>query len=207
MKHQYVMRNLSLYLIFLVFSSNLQAQKNAPKDLFSFMVYEEEGDLNHDKKADRIIVEMDTTSATRPLRLRIFLSQPNNRALKQVVSSTKIIEAQYPTEKNGEHSEGTIPDFFVEDGDLQMVTDIRDIKSRYTFKFRNGNLELNHISRVAWIGENTTSHTEIDLLTGLQSEFDQKLGSDEILNKRKKQLKVATLPKIQDLTFSELEKY
>lgn len=205
MKHHYFMRNLSLYLIVILFSSNLQAQKTV-EDKFDVIAKEEMGDLNHDKKDDRIIVEMDTISETRPLRLRIFLSQPNSK-VERVVSSTKIIEAQYPTEKNGEHSDGTIPDFFVEDGNLQMLTDIRNFKSRYAFRFKNNNFELIHISRVIWDGKNTTSETEIDLLTGTKIEFNQELGSDQILNKRKTQLKVSILPKIQDLTYSDLEKY
>ena len=201
------MRNLFLYLILVLISSNLQAQKTVAKEKFDVIVKEEEGDLNHDKKNDRVIVEMDVVSDTRPLRLRIFLSQPNKKELQLAVSSTQIIESQYPTEKNGEHSEGTIPDFFIEDGNLQMMTDIRGFKSRYTFRFKNDSFELIKISRVIWDGKNTTSETEIDLLAGTKVEFDQELGSDQILNRRKATLKVSLLPKIQNLTFSDLEKY
>lgn len=201
------MRNLFLYLILVLLSSNLQAQKTVAKDKFDVIVKEEEGDLNHDKKNDRVIVEMDVVSDTRPLRLRIFLSQPNKKELQLAVSSTQLIESQYPTEKKGEHSEGTIPDFFIEDGNLQMLTDIRGFKSRYTFRFKNDSFELIKISRVIWDGKNTTSETEIDLLAGTKVEFDQELGSDQILNRRKATLKVSLLPKIQNLTFSDLEKY
>lgn len=201
------MRNLFLYLILVLISSNLQAQKTVAKDKFDVIVKEEEGDLNNDKKNDKVIVEMDVVSDTRPLRLRIFLSQPNKKELQLAVSSTQIIESQYPTEKNGEHSEGTIPDFFIEDGNLQMLTDIRGLKSRYTFRFKNDSFELIKISRVIWDGKNTTSETEIDLLAGTKVEFDQELGSDQILNRRKATLKVSLLPKIQNLTFSDLEKY
>lgn len=201
------MRNLFIYLILVLISSNLQAQKTVAKDKFDVIVKEEEGDLNHDKKNDRVIVEMDVVSDTRPLRLRIFLSQPNKKELQLAISSTQIIESQYPTEKNGEHSEGTIPDFFIEDGNLQMLTDIRGFKSRYTFRFKNDSFELIKISRVIWDGKNTTSETEIDLLAGTKVEFDQELGSDQILNRRKATLKVSLLPKIQNLTFSDLEKY
>ncbi|KFC18424.1 hypothetical protein [Epilithonimonas lactis] len=201
------MRNLFLYLILILLSSNLQAQKTVAKNKFDVIVKEEEGDLNNDKKNDKVIVEMDVVSDTRPLRLRVFLSQPNKKELQLAVSSTQIIESQYPTEKNGEHSEGTIPDFFIEDGNLQMLTDIRGFKSRYTFRFKNDSFELIKISRVIWDGKNTTSETEIDLLKGTKIEFDQELGSDEILNKRNTKKIIKPLPKITDLKFSDLEAF
>lgn len=201
------MNKISLYIIVIFLSTTFQLYAQKSKDNFDVIAKEEVGDLNKDKKNDRVLVQMDVKSDTRPLRLQIFLSQPNSKDLKLVVSSTKIIESQYPTEKKGEHSDGTIPDFFIEEGNLQMLTDKNDLKSRYTFRFKNGNFELIHISRVIWDGKNKTSETKIDLLTGTKIEFDQELGSDEILNKRKSQLKISTLPKIQDLKFSDLEKY
>ena len=203
------MRNLSLYIILSFFSAqiNLYSQTTISKDNYNYVVKEEEGDLNNDKKDDRVVVEMDLKDETRPLRLRIILSKSNSKTSKVAVSTTKLIESQYPTEKKGKVNGNPIPDFFIEDGNLQMLTDINDRKSRYTFRFKNDNFELINISRVIWDGKNTTSETEINLLTGTKTEFDQELGSDKILNKRKKQIKIATLPKIQDLKFSDLESY
>lgn len=201
------MKKNSLYIIIICLSATFQLHAQKIKDNFDVIAKEEVGDLNQDKKNDRVLVQMDVKSDTRPLRLQIFLSKPNNKDLKLAVSSTQIIESQYPTDKKGEHSDGTIPDFFIEEGNLQMLTDKNDLKSRYTFRFKNGNFELMHISRVIWDGKNKTSETKIDLLTGTKIEFDQMLGSDEILNKRKNQLKISVLPKIQDLKFSDLEKY
>lgn len=201
------MKKLSVYLLLLLSTTHLTAQKTVTKENYDYVVKEEEGDLNNDKKSDRVVVQMDVKAETRPLRLQIFLSQHNSKVYKRVVSSTKLIESQYPADKKGEHSAGTIPDFFIEEGNLQMLTDIYDLKSRYTFRFKNNNFELIKISRVIWDGKNKTSETEIDFLTGTKIEYDQELGSDKILTKRKKQFKTATLPKIQDLTFSDLEKY
>jgi hypothetical protein len=42
---------------------------------------------------------MDVKDDTRPLRVQIFLSQPNKK-LQLAVSSTKLIESQYPGNKN-----------------------------------------------------------------------------------------------------------
>lgn len=203
------MKNILSLLIFICLSAQvgLYAQKSIDKNNFDYVVREESGDLNNDKKQDRVVVEMDLKDETRPLRLQIFLSQPNSKIPKLAFSSTKIIESQYPKNKNGKHNGNTIPDFFIEDGNLQMLTDINNLKSQYTFKFQNGSFELIKIRRVIWDGKNKTSETEIDLIKGTKVEFDQELGSDKILNKRQKSVTFKTLPKLQDLTFSDLEKW
>lgn len=202
------MKKLLPHILFLLsFNTNGFSQSIKNQNTFTEVVAQEEGDLNNDKKPDKVIVEMDVKSGTRPLRVQIFLSQPNIKTPKLIVSSTKIIESQYPKNKKGQHNGNPIPDFFIEDGNLQMLTDINDLKSRYTFKFQNGNFELIKISRVIWDGKNKTSETEIDLLKGTKIEFDQELGSDKIFNKRQKSTKFKSLPKIQDLTFSQLETY
>lgn len=203
------MKKFSLYItvIFLSVQTDVYSQKSSDKHNFNYAVKEDEGELNNDQQNDKVIVEMDVKANERPFRLQIFLSQPKTKQLKLAVSSTKIIESMYPAEKKGEHNGNTIPDFFIENGVLQMVTDNKNRKSRYSFQFRNGNFELINISRVSWDGKNTTSEIEINLLAGTKIEFDQELGSDKILNKRKKSVKFATLPKIKDLIFSDLENY
>jgi len=202
------MKKLLPHILFLFsFNTSVFSQSIKNQDTFTEIVAQEEGDLNNDKKPDKVIVEMDVKSDTRPLRVQIFLSQPNIKTSKLIVSSTKIIESQYPKNRNGQHNGNPIPDFFIEDGNLQMLTDINDLKSRYTFKFQNGNFELIKISRVIWDGKNKTSETEIDLVKGIKIEFDQELGSDKILNKKQKSVKFKLLPKIQDLTFSQLKTY
>lgn len=201
------MKKLSLYIVLLLLlaTTNAYSQKTVSKDNYTSQVQKEEGDLNHDKQNDKVMVEMDLKDETRPLRLQIFLSQPDKK-LQMVVSSTKIIESQYPTNK-GEHNGNPIPDFFIEDGKLKMLTDINNRKSNYEFRLKQNNFELIKISRVLWDGKNKTFETEIDLIAKTKIEFEQELGSDEILNKRTTKIKVSSLPKIQDLSFSDLEQY
>lgn len=184
----------------------LHAQKNDPKGSFTALVQREVGDLNNDKHDDVVVLEMDVDDDTRPLRVQIFLSQPN-RKLQLAVSSTKILECEYPPYKNGEHNGNPIPDFFIEEGKLRMLTNIKDRKSCYEFRFRQNNFELIKISRVYWNGKNTTFETEIDLIAKTKIEFQQELGSDDIFHKTKKTIKINSLPKIQDLSFSDLEQY
>lgn len=193
-------------IFFLLMKTGLYSQKPVQKDHYTFLVQTEEGDLNKDKYNDRIVLAMDLEDETRPLRLQIFLTQPDHK-LKLAVSSTKLIESEYPKDKKGQHNGNTIPDFIIEDGNLKMLTDINSRKSIYEFRYKQNNFELIKISRVIWDGKNTTSETEIDLLTKTKVEFDQELGSDKILNRRKKNIKIDILPKIQDLSFSDLEKY
>ncbi|MDR2282239.1 MAG: hypothetical protein LBE37_03470 [Sphingobacterium sp.] len=200
------MKILFSVLLLLLAQANLHAQEKNPKGNFTALIQREVGDLNNDKRDDVIVLEMDVEDDTRPLRVQIFLSQPNGKR-QLVVSSTTIMESEYPAYKNGEHNGNPIPDFFIEEGKLRMLTNIKDRKSCYEFRFKQNNFELVKISRVYWNGKNTTFETEIDLIAKTKIEFQQELGSDEIFNKTKKTIKVNSLPKIQDLSFSDLEQY
>lgn len=199
------MKKLSLYIaLLLIFITATAYAQKVEKVKYSFLVQKEVGDLNNDNYNDKVMVEMDLQDDTRPLRVQIFLSQPD-RKHQLMVSSTKLIESQYPENKNGEHNGNVIPDFFIENGELKMLTDINNRKSCYEFRLKQKNFELIKISRVLWKGNDTTFESEIDLIAKTKIEFEQKAGIDKILNKKKKMIKINSLPKIQNLTFSELE--
>ncbi|MEG0917452.1 MAG: hypothetical protein RSF68_10600 [Myroides sp.] len=184
------------------------------KDNFNYLVREETGDLNADGKTDRVTVYMDTIDKTYPLKLQIFLSQPNGKTAL-VVSSTQIIEPQYPAEKHGEYNGYQIPDFRIENGYLLMWSEIKGGNITYKFKYQNGNFELVNIDKLTnnatkgYIDENTLfTETKFDLITGLRIETDD-TNSDKILknNTRKKTVLIRPLPKIQDLKFSDKDRY
>ncbi|WP_146610821.1 hypothetical protein [Pedobacter cryoconitis] len=209
------MKNIYLYLVFILISSqmNLFAQNIKNKGNYNYQVREENGDLNNDGKADKITVKMDTTDESRPLMLRIFLSQPNGK-LTLAVSSTKIIEPQYPVENQGKHNEYQIPDFFIEKGILTMRSEIKGGNITYDFKYHNGNFELINVKKLTnnatkgYVDEYTIfTETRFNLITGLRTETDDKLGSKKILNKRKKIVLIRPLPKIQDFKFSDKKLY
>ncbi|RAJ32125.1 hypothetical protein LY11_01806 [Pedobacter cryoconitis] len=210
-----IMKNIYLYLVFILISSqmNLFAQNIKNKGNYNYQVREENGDLNNDGKADKITVKMDTTDESRPLMLRIFLSQPNGK-LTLAVSSTKIIEPQYPVENQGKHNEYQIPDFFIEKGILTMRSEIKGGNITYDFKYHNGNFELINVKKLTnnatkgYVDEYTIfTETRFNLITGLRTETDDKLGSKKILNKRKKIVLIRPLPKIQDFKFSDKKLY
>lgn len=204
-----------LYFVFILISipMSLLAQSNKSIDNYSYQVREENGDLNNDGKMDKIIVKMDTIDETRPLRLQIFLSQPNGK-LTLAVSSTKIIEPQYPVENKGEFNGYQIPSFFIEKGILKMWSEIKGGNITYDFKYQNGNFELIYVNKLTnnatkgYTDENTIfTEAKFDLVTGVRTETDEVSGLAKALEVRKKRILVRPLPKIQDFKFSDKELY
>lgn len=188
-----------------------QSIKN--KNKYTYMVREEKGDLNHDGKIDRVTVKMDTVDETRPLRLQIFLSQPNGKPAL-ATSSDKIIEPQYPSENQGKFNGYQIPSFFIENGILKMWSEIKGGNITYHFKYNKGNFELIYVDKLTYnatkgyIDENTIfTETKFDLITGIRTESDEKLGSTKPLAVRKKRVLIKPLPKIQDVKFSDKDLY
>lgn len=207
------MKNMYLYFVFILIPMGLLAQSNKSIDNYSYQVREENGDLNNDGKMDKIIVKMDTVDETRPLRLQIFLSQPNGK-LTLAVSSTKIIEPQYPVENKGEFNGYQIPSFFIEKGILKMWSEIKGGNITYDFKYQNGNFELIYVNKLTnnatkgYTDENTIfTEAKFDLVTGVRTETDEVSGLAKALEVRKKRILVRPLPKIQDFKFSDKELY
>jgi len=55
------------------------AQQKKAKDNFNVQIRLEKGDLNKDGLIDKTVIMMDTIDAAVPLRLQIFLLQPNKK--------------------------------------------------------------------------------------------------------------------------------
>lgn len=184
------------------------------KNNYTYLVREENGDLNHDGKMDKITVKMDTVDESRPLRLQIFLSKPNGK-LMLAVSSDKIIEPQYPAENHGKFNGYQIPNFFIEKGILKMWSEIKGGNITYHFKYNNSHFELIYVNKLiydgtkGYIDENTIfTETKFDLITGIRTESDEKLGSAEAPQMvRKKRVLIRPLPKIEDFNFSDKDLY
>ncbi|WP_326983237.1 hypothetical protein VUJ46_01430 [Chryseobacterium sp. MYb264] len=192
---------------------NVFSQSGGNKDAYTYTVREEYGDLNHDGKMDKLIVKMDTVGTTRPLKLEIFLSQPNGKYALEV-SSDQIIEPQYPAEKQGRYNGFQIPDFIIEKGILKMWSEMEGGNITYHFKYNKGNFELIYVEKLTndatqpYIDENTVfTETTFDLVTGIRIETDERSGSAGTLKVRKKKVFIRPLPKIQDFKFSDKELY
>lgn len=203
------------FFIFILISvpMHVLSQSIKNKNKYTYEVREEKGDLNHDGKIDRVTVKMDTIDETRPLRLQIFLSQPNGKPAL-ATSSDKIIEPQYPSENQGKFNGYQIPSFFIENGILKMWSEIKGGNITYHFKYNKGNFELIYVDKLTYnatkgyIDENTIfTETKFDLITGIRTESDEKLGSTKPLAVRKKRVLIKPLPKIQDVKFSDKDLY
>lgn len=193
------------YVILLSITISAYSQDIVVNDNYVVPIRSVIGDLNNDGLEDRVTVMMDTIGKTRPLRLQIFFTQNNGKS-KLIVSSTKIIEAQYPIALKGKHNGNTIPNFYIEKGNLIMECYVNDT-TRHTFRFKNGYFRLIHFLKMDWDGKETTIQTKYDLLTGNYVEEFQLLGSDEVFEKNKKKFKVKPLPKIQNFVPFETELY
>lgn len=207
--------NIYLYFVFILISIplNLFSQNIKNKNNYTYQVREEYGDLNHDGKMDKVTVKMDTVNETRPLRMEIFLSEPNGKLIL-AVSSDRIIEPQYPAEKQGKYNGYQIPDFTIENGILKMWSEIKGGNITCHFKYNKGNFELIYVEKLtndatkAYIDENTIfTETKFDLVTGIRTESDEKSGSVQPMKTRKKKVLIRPLPKIQDFKFSDKELY
>lgn len=203
------------FFIFILISvpMHVLSQSIKNKNKYTYVVREEKGDLNHDGKIDIVTVKMDTIDETRPLRLQIFLSQPNGKPAL-ATSSDKIIEPQYPSENQGKFNGYQIPSFFIENGILKMWSEIKGGNITYHFKYNKGNFDLIYVDKLTYnatkgyIDENTIfTETKFDLITGIRTESDEKLGSTKPLAVRKKRVLIKPLPKIQDVKFSDKDLY
>lgn len=184
-----------IVLILALTQTMVYAQQKKVKDNFNVQIRLEKGDLNKDGLIDKTVIMMDTIDAAVPLRLQIFFLQPNKK-FKMVFSSTDVIEPQYV---NGVHTKNQIPYFFIENGFLLMNTEKNDVRFEYKFIYKNGIFQLIKVSSVVYDGQNSTTETAFDLLTGVRTETTTLLGSEKILKKNIKKRMIRPLPTLQNL--------
>ncbi|MBD3904073.1 hypothetical protein NAL32_05515 [Chryseobacterium sp. Ch-15] len=182
-------------LIFLVFVSiNIYSQQQGNTEHFTVRVREEIGDLNKDGLQDKIVLAMDTVNTQRPLKLQIFLLQ-SNRKLRLEFSSKDVFNPQYP---NGKYGGNQVPNILIENGNLILYCEIKDVKKYYTFRYQNGKFELIQISKIIWDGKDTTTETKFDLVNGEKTEVSQLLGSKKAKKKKPTKIAVKALPTLQN---------
>jgi len=198
------MKKIIILVTVLLSYTNMYSQDKNLNDNFNYLIRQSEGDLNNDDLLDKVIISMDTINDTRPLRLQIFFSQPNGKS-ELFFSSTEIIEAMYPIEKNAAHNGSQIPDVYIEEGKLQLDFYIKG-NSRYEFIFKNGEFELVHFSYVNWDGK-TITETKFNLLTGEYTKQSEIQESSEITSKIKKDVIIRPLPQLNNFRPFENQLY
>jgi len=182
-------------LIFLVFTSmNVYAQQQNNTEHFTVRVREEVGDLNKDGLQDKVILSMDTVDVQQPLKLQIFLLQ-SNRKLRLEFSSKEIFNPQYP---NGKYGGDQVPSILIENGNLILYCEIKDVKEYYTFRYQNGKFELIQPTKIIWDGKDTTTETKFDLVKGEKTEISKLLGSEKAKKKKPTKITLKALPTLQN---------
>lgn len=181
-------------LFFFLIQINIYAQAQKVKDNFNVVIRTEEGDLNNDGLIDKVFVKMDTIDQTQPLKLEIYFLEKNGK-YKLNVATKNLMKAQYP---NGKYGGDQIPDVIIEEGYLLIGSEIGKNHFWHKFKFKKGYFELQKITNVVWDGQNLTTETDFNLLTGQRTEITKALGSEKILKETTKKIIVKPLPKIND---------
>ena len=83
---------------------------------------------------------------------------------------------------------------------MSLYSEIGNNHFSHIFKFKSGYFELQKISNVVWDGQNLTTETDFNLVTGQRTEITKALGSEKIIKKTSKKNQVKPLPKIDNFS-------
>lgn len=196
-----------LLLIFLIiFQLDSFAQTDTSKLNFDHKVMEVEGDLNKDNLVDKVVVTQDTLNENAPYRLQIFFKEPNGRS-RLIVTSTKIIEPQYPDGRDGYRTGNGFSGVTIQNAVLSVNFGLLRGHFEHKFRFQNGNFELIGFSEVYSDGQGVMTTTDFNLSTGIRIEKSERYDTDKILSNTKKKILIRPLPKLQDVIPMENELY
>jgi hypothetical protein len=196
-----------LLLTFLIiFQLDSSAQTNTSKLNFEHKIMEVEGDLNKDSLVDKVVVTQDTLNENAPYRLQIFFKETNGLS-KLIVTSTKIIEPQYPDGRDGYRTGNGFSDVTIQNGVLGVNFQLLRGHFEHKFRFQNGNFELIGFTEGYSDGQGVMRTTDFNLSTGIRIEKSERYDTDKILSKTKKKILIRPLPKLQDIIPMENELY
>jgi hypothetical protein len=130
-----------ILIVLILFEINIFAQTSTENYNFSHKIIEIAGDLNKDNLLDKVIVKQDTVNENAPYRIQVFFKQPNGKS-KLIVTSTKIIEPQYPDGRNGYKTGNGFSGVTIEKGILSVNFELIRGHFEHKFRFQNGNFEL-----------------------------------------------------------------
>lgn len=175
---------------------NSLAQNDSLELNFSVLISEVKGNLNKDLLEDKVIVSQDTINKYAPFRIQIFFVQPDG-TFKLIVSSTNVIEAQYPNGK-GEYKEpGGFESVTVKKGVITLRYQTLRGYFEHKFRFQNENFELIGFTQFHETAKEQTT-VDFNLTTGryiTKTFYTEK--ETTTIHKEKKRIK--PLPKLQDI--------
>ena len=191
--------------IFILLQLDSFAQTDTTNYKFDHKVIEVIGDLNKDSLPDKVIVTQDTLNENSPYRVQVFFKEPNGQ-FKLIVTTTKIIEPQYPDGKDGYRTDD-FSDVTINKGVLSVNFQLLRGHFEYKFRYQNGNFELIGFSEGYSDGQGVVSSTDFNLSTGIRIEKSERYDIDKILSYKKKKILIRPLPKLQDIKPFENELY
>jgi hypothetical protein len=191
--------------IFILLQLDSFAQTDTTNYKFDHKVIEVIGDLNKDSLPDKVIVTQDTLNENALYRLQVFFKEPNGQ-FKLIVTTTKIIEPQYPDGRDGYRTDD-FSDVTINKGVLSVNFQLLRGHFEYKFRYQNGNFELIGFSEGYSDGQGVVSSTDFNLSTGIRIEKSERYDIDKILSYKKKKILIRPLPKLQDIKPFENELY
>jgi len=190
----------------LLFQICVYSQSRNLKDNFILKITEVKGDLNKDNLIDKVVVTQDTINEKSPYKLEIFFSKPNGN-YELIVSSTKIIEAQYPDGRNGYKTGDGFSNISIKKGVVSVNFELLRGHFEHKFRFQNGNFELIGVYKTYSDGRGVITTTDFNLSTGIRIEKSERYDTDKLISNTKKKILVRPLPKLQDIEPFENELY
>ena len=182
------------------------AQSETSQLNFDYTVMEVKGDLNKDNLVDKVIITQDTLNINAPYRLQIFFEEPNGLS-KLIVTTSKIIEPQYPNGKEGYITGNGLSDVTIKKGVLSVNIELLRGHFEHKYRFQNGNFELIGFSEVYSDGQGVMTTIDFNLSTGIRIEKSERYDTDKIVSNKQKKILIRPLPKLQDLIPTENEFY
>ena len=161
--------------------------------------------MNKDSLPDKVIVTQDTLNENAPYRLQVFFKETNGQ-FKLIVTTTKIIEPQYPDGRDGYRTDD-FSDVTINKGVLSVYFQLLRGHCEHKFRYQNGNFELIGFSEAYSDGQGVMSTNDFNLSTGIRIEKSERYDIEKILSYKKKKILIRPLPKLQDITPFENELY
>ena len=205
MLHYDTMKQIFLTILIL-FQLDSFAQTDTKNNRFNHKIMEVEGDLNKDNLVDKVVVTQDTLNENAPYKLQIFFKEPNGLS-KLIVSSTEIIEPQYPDGRDGYSTGNGFSDVTIKNAVLSVNFELLRGHFEHKFRFQNGNFELIGFSKVYSDGQGVMTTTDFNLSTGNRIEKSERYDTDKVLSIKKKKILIRPLPKLQDVIPMKNELY
>lgn len=185
--------------ILILFQLDSFAQTDTVNYNFDHKIMEVIGDLNKDNLPDKVIVTQDTLNENAPYRLQVFFKEPNGE-FKLIVTTTKIIEPQYPNGRNSYQTGNGFSSITIENGILSVNFKLLRGHFVHKFRFQNGNFELIGFSEAYSDGLGVMTIIDFNLSTGVRIEKSERYDTDKVLSNTKKKIMIRPLPKLQDIT-------